>query len=297
MKKIILITTMLFATTLSFATTIKIIVPFAVGGIADQSARQVAVMLSQTTPYNYVVENHVGASGQIAARHVIAQKGPDTVLLVHSASVILHGISSTSTYNVNDFVPVSTIGSIQWFLITHKDSHVNSLDLLLTTDDPVFFGSSGEGTTNHIAGEILKKSTKRNMIHVPYRGESAALVDLMGNRISLLFAGVGVVKGNETVRVLAVSGPKRHPDYPNVPTFSEIGIKGFEKNLNWLVILANPGADPKTVSQIQTAIDKLFSDPKQTQLLTNLGIDIEKNPLNTKEFLNDETSKLRAFIK
>jgi tripartite-type tricarboxylate transporter receptor subunit TctC len=298
MKKLAFIVALLLAATQSFATDIKIVVPFAPGGLADQSARTIEKILSQSTPYNYRVEYRAGAGGQIGAKYVADQHGPETVLMVHSASVVLQSMVDDPMYQLTSFVPVATIGSTQWMLITHKDSHVNTLDKLLSTKDPVFFGSSGEGTTNHIAGKILQDATKQNLIHVPFKGEAAAFTDLLGNRVSLLFAGSGLIRGNNNIKVLAVSGQTRHRDYPDAPTLAERGIKGFETNLGWLVLLANPGADPAVIKQIQTAIEQSFKDDKMIQPMISAGVEVEKgSPLNTKQFLDSEQKKLRKFVK
>jgi tripartite-type tricarboxylate transporter receptor subunit TctC len=298
MKKLLAIATFLLASAHAFATDIKIVVPFAPGGLADQSARTIEKILSQNTPYRYTIEYRTGAGGQIGAKHVADNKNSETVLLIHSASIVLQSLIPSPMYRLTDFVPVATIGSTQWMLVTHKDSHVNTLDKLLTTKDPVFFGSSGEGTTNHIAGEILRDSTKQNLIHVPFKGEAAAFTGVLGNHVSLLFAGSGLIKGHANIKVLAVSGPTRHKDYLDVPTLSELGIGGFETNLGWLVLLANSTADPAVITKVQQVIARSFKDGPLTQSLVDAGVDIEKNStLKTKQFLESEQKKLRKFVK
>lgn len=297
MKKLLVVLALLI-TGQSFAENIKIVVPFAAGGSADFAARTVEQILSQKTSHNYVVEYHVGAGGQIGAKFVADKKNPGTVLLVHSASVILQGIGDNAVYNYKNFIPVANVGSIQWVVVTNKNSHINTPERLLTTKDVIFFGSSGVGTTNHIAGEILKYSTKQNLVHVPFKGESAAFIELLGNRISLLFASSGIVNGHSDVKVLAVTGTARSQEYPDAPTLSELGIKGFEVNPNWLVVLANPGANQTIVQQIQLALNEGLRDQTYTQSLANAGIGVEKNNiLNTKKFLETEEEKLKKFVK
>ena len=279
------------------AADIKIVVPFGAGGIADQAARTVEKILAQNTQHNYTVEYRTGAGGSIGARYVASNTESETVLLVHSASVVLQSLIPTPAYLMKDFVPVANIGSIQWLLITNKDSNVNTLNKLITVKEPIFFGSSGTGTTNHIAGQMLGAETKQNLIGVPFKGEAPAFAEVLGNRLQLLFAGSGLVKGHTDVTVLAVSGPKRHADYPSVPTLTEAGIKGFDTNLNWLVLLANPGADTTVIKEIQTALADALKDPEQTRVLTTAGVDVEINNPNTKQFLETEENKLRKFVK
>jgi tripartite-type tricarboxylate transporter receptor subunit TctC len=298
MKKLIFITAFVLAATQALATDIRIIVPFAAGGLGDQSARAIEKILSQNTPYRYTVEYRTGAGGQIGTKYVVDKKSSETVLLIHSAAVVIHSIVDTPVYQLTDLIPVATIGTTPMLLITHKDSHVNTLNKLLTTTDPVFYGSSGNGSSKHIAGEILKDSTKQNLIHVPFRGEAAAFPDLLSGRVSLLFASSGLIKGHDNIKVLAVAGPTRHQDYPDAPTLAEHGIKGFDVDLGWLVLLANPGADPAIIKKIQTAINLSVKDPVHVRALSAAGVDVEKdNTLGTKQFLDSEQKRLRKFVK
>lgn len=282
----------------AFATDIKIIVPFAPGGIADQTARTLEKILSQNTSYRYLFEYRTGAGGQIGTKYVINKKSPETVLLLHSAAVVIHSIVYATEHQLTDLIPVATFSTMPMLLITHKDSHVNTLNKLLTTTDPVFYGSGGTGSVRHISGEILKDSTKQNLIHVPFRGEAAAFPELLSGRVSLLFASSGLIEGHDNIKVLAVAGPTRHQDYPDVPTLAEHGIKGFDVDLGWLVLLANPGADPAIIKKIQTAINLSVKDPVQIRTLSSAGVDVEKdNTLDTKRFLDSEQKRLRKFVK
>lgn len=298
MKKILIaLATCVGLTFSAHSAVVKIVVPFGPGGSADYAARQVERILTNKTGYTYVVENHPGAGGQIGAQLVAKNTKAETVLLVHSLAVIINSIGDQSTYSMKEFKPVSGLGSIQWALVTHPQSHVNTLSKLMTTPDPVFFGSSGVGTSNQIAGELLKQSTKRNMIHVPFKGESAAFTEILGNRLSVLFVSTGLAVGHN-VTPLAVTGPTRSTDFPNVPTFQELGISGFDINPNWLVLLASPGSDPAIVKQIQKTLSVALQEPAEVNAFKKAGINIDRQQLlNVDHFLHNEQAKMKELLK
>lgn len=298
MKKILIaLATCVGLTFSAHSAVIKIVVPFGPGGSADYAARQVERILTNKTGRTYVVEYHPGAGGQIGAQLVAKNTKAETVLLVHSLAVIINSIGDQSTYSMKEFKPVAGLGSIQWALVTHPQSHVNTLPKLMTTPDPVFFGSSGFGTSNQIAGELLKQSTKRNMIHVPFKGESAAFTEILGNRLSVLFVSTGLAVGHN-VTPLAVTGPTRSADFPNVPTFQESGISGFDINPNWLVLLASPGSDPEIVKQIQKTLSVALQEPAEVNNFKKAGINIDRQQLlNVDHFLNNEQSKMKELLK
>ena len=161
------------------AETIRIVVPFAPGGAADQAARVLEQTLTAYTQNNYVVEYRQGAGGAIGANYVAKSRGTETILMVHSLALVVNSLQSESGYSLEEFEPVATLGTLQLALITNPKSTVNTLTKLLSTTDPVFFGSSGNGSATHIAGEIFGSNTGVNMIHVPYKGEAAALTDVL----------------------------------------------------------------------------------------------------------------------
>jgi tripartite-type tricarboxylate transporter receptor subunit TctC len=132
------------------------------------------------------------------------------------------------------------------------------------------------------------------MTHVPYRGEAAALTDILGNNITVLFTGVGVAK-DQPVTVLAVTGTRRSREFPQVPTLQEQGIRGFEVSPNWLVLLANSTADPRTLAVVRTAIGRaLAEDP---ELFSRVGVDTDRQQLyNTQQFMNSERHRVQKIL-
>lgn len=276
------------------AETIRIVVPFAPGGAADQAARVVERALTTHTQNTYVIEYRAGAGGAIGANYVAKSRGSETVLLIHSLAVVVNSLQPDATYSLAEFEPVATLGTVQLALITNPKSAVNTMPKLLATRDPVFFGSSGNGAATHIAGELFGINTGVNMTHVPYRGEAAALTDILGNNITALFTGVGVAR-DQPVAVLAVTGTRRSREFPTVPTLQEQGIRGFETSPNWLVLLANSTADPRILAVVRSAISRaLAEDP---ELFGRIGVDTDRQQLyNTHQFMTAERQRVQKIL-
>ena len=292
MKQLILSLVLLFGT--AQAETIRIVVPFAPGGAADQAARVVERALTTHTQNTYVIEYRAGAGGAIGANYVAKNRGSDTILLIHSLAVVVNSLQADSVYSLTEFEPVATLGTVQLALITNPKSAVNTMPKLLATRDPVFFGSSGTGAATHVAGEVFGTNTGVTMTHVPYRGEAAALTDILGNNIAVLFTGVGVAK-DQPVTVLAVTGTRRSREFPQVPTLQEQGIRGFEVSPNWLVLLANSTADPRTLAVVRAAISRaLAEDP---ELFARIGVDTDRQQLyNTHQFMTAERQRVQKIL-
>ena len=282
------------------AQTVRLIVPFAAGGVADRSARAFEKTLAHRLPYNFNVEYQTGAGGIIAANNVAKNNTKETVLLIHSASIVTNTFDTNSTYDLLDnFVPVALLGSVPMVLVTNRQSGISNLKQLKHTDLPMFYGTSGPGTASHVAGERLQKSINKNLTPVPYRGESAAFNDILTNNITMLFASLSVLTGyaNSTqIYMIAITGNQRNADLPTVPTFAEQGVRGFDRSPNWLVILANPGADLAVVTKIKNALADSFNNPKDQEVYRRAGIELNLQPItNVREFLLEEVEKIRLF--
>jgi tripartite-type tricarboxylate transporter receptor subunit TctC len=294
MKKFILTMLVLFFTGLASAETIRIVVPFAPGGAADQAARVLERALTTHTQNNYIIEYRAGAGGAIGANYVAKSRGSETILLIHSLALVVNSLQADSVYSLVEFEPVATLGSLQLALITNPKSTVNTMPKLLSTKDPVFFGSSGTGSATHVAGEVFGNNTGVNMTHVPYKGEAAALTDILSNNITVLFTGAGVVK-DQPVTVLAVTGIKRSKEFPKVPTLQEQGVKGFDTSPNWLVLLANSTADRRILAVVRTALNTALRD--DPELFGRAGVDTDRSQLyNTQQFLMSEQQRMRRLL-
>jgi len=287
---------------IAHADTVKIVVPYAPGGISDKTARAVEYVLNKHAPqHTYVVEYKPGAGGAVGAAILAKDKSHETTLMVASLGVLINAVLPEATYDMSkDFTHVAYLGSVQLAAITNVNSHVNTVDKLLKTDQPVFFGSSGLNSATHIAGEVLKQNTGRNLVHVPYKGEGAAVNDIVTNNIQLLITAVGVAQthyGAGRVNVLAVTGTKRNPAMPDVPTFAELGVGGFAVTPNWLTMLANTNADPKIVAQVRAALAEALKSEEDFAHFKQIGLDINRRQLYTaSEFIASETVRMKKLL-
>jgi tripartite-type tricarboxylate transporter receptor subunit TctC len=232
---------------------IRIIVPFAPGGVADNSARVVAEPLGQRLAQQIVVENRPGASGNIGAASV-AQSAPDgyTLLLGFDGTMVInpHVFSKIPFDTLKDFAPVTKLGDATLILVAHPSSGVKNLNELIQSakSKPFSYGSSGTGGTPHLIGELLKQRTGAQLEHVPYKGGGQAMADVLGGQIPLVFTAIATAQ--QYVRAgrllgLGVPSARRSPALPEVPTFVESGLTGFDVS-SWTGIFA-PAKTPRAV--------------------------------------------------
>jgi tripartite-type tricarboxylate transporter receptor subunit TctC len=234
---------------------LRIIVPFSPGGVADNSARVVAEPLGQRLGQQVVVENRPGASGNIGTQQV-AQAEADgyTLLLGFDGTMVInpHVFSKIPFDTTRDFAPVTKLGDATLILVAHPSAGVKNLGELIAQarSKPFSYGTSGTGGTPHLAGEMLKQRTGAKLEHVPYKGGGQAITDVVGGQIPLVFTAIATaqqyVRGNRLV-ALAVPGAKRSSALPDVPTFQESGLAGFDVS-SWVGIFA-PAKTPAAVIQ------------------------------------------------
>jgi tripartite-type tricarboxylate transporter receptor subunit TctC len=234
---------------------ITLVVPFAPGGSASTVARSVADKMSETLGQQIVIDNRGGAGGTLATR-AVAKGAPDgyTILVVTSATV---GTSPSLLHNLGydprkDLDPIGLIAATPNVIVVHPSFPARSLAELIKigkeTATPIPYGSPGTGTLNHLTVELLAYRTGMKLSHVPYKGAAPALNDLLGGHIGVLISAIPnahshIVAG--TIRGLAVTGAKRSPLIPAVPTFAEAGLAGYDVPLRWG--LAAPAGTPRPV--------------------------------------------------
>jgi tripartite-type tricarboxylate transporter receptor subunit TctC len=238
---------------------ITLVVPFAPGGSASTAARSVADKMSETLGQQIVIDNRGGAGGTVATRAVA--KAPSdgyTLLVITSATV---GTSPSLFQNLGydphkDFAPIGLIAATPNLIAVHPSFPARSLAELIKigkeTTTPIPYGSPGTGTLNHLTVELLAYRTGMKLSHVPYKGAGPALNDLLGGHIGVLISAIPnahshIVAG--TIYGLAVTGAKRSALIPEVPTFAEAGLSGYDVPLRWG--MAAPAGTPRPI------IDKL----------------------------------------
>src|SRR5688500_8415740 len=281
---------------------IKLVVPFAPGGVTDTSGRVVAEALSKRLGQSIVVENKAGASGNIGAQQV-AGSAPDgyTLLLGFDGSIVInpHVFANFPIDVQKDLAPVGKIGDAALIIVAHPSFPARTLPALIehAKRDPkgVSYGTSGVGGTPHIAGELLKQRTGANLTHVPYKGGGQALTDVVGGSIPLVYTAVAGAHGfvrNGKLRALGVSSAKRSSALPDVPTFSEAGVPDFVVD-SWVGLLAPAGLPPAIATRLNTELNAVLNDPEAREKLRVLGI--EATPGTAAQFRDEMARDLARY--
>ncbi len=269
---------------------VKLVVGFSVGGGTDTVARSVAKKLSEFWAQPVVIENKAGADGSIATE-MVSQSNPDgyTLVMVSNAHTITPFQRKLGYDPVRDFAPVSLIASTPNLLLVHPSLPVKNIKelvaLLKSQPGKYSFGSSGTGTSPYLAMELFKAETATQINHVPYKGSSQAVVDLLGGHVQLMFGAVPTLEphvGAGKLRAIAVSSPKRLAAFPDLPTVAET-LPGFEA-ASWYGILAPAGTPASLVSKIQNDIANALQTSEVKNFIVNSGFDVIGN--KPKEFSN-----------
>jgi tripartite-type tricarboxylate transporter receptor subunit TctC len=261
---------------------VRLIVGFPPGGGADSAARIAADRLSKIWGQQVVVENKGGAGGNIA-HDTAAHAPPDgyTMLFSPSSLPIMPMLYTSLSYNpMTDFAMISTLGRYPNLIVVSKESPRKSLkdfiDNAKANPGKVTFATPGIGTTPHLTAELFKKTAGIDLTHVPYRGVAAgAMSDLLSNRIDSMFNTTGsllqAVRSGQ-VHALAQSTPKRSPLAPELPTFSEAGVPGFDVS-SWYGLFAPAKTPPEIVKKMHDDTAKLLDEPDTRKKYENLGIE------------------------
>ncbi|OVZ59144.1 hypothetical protein CDO44_13330 [Pigmentiphaga sp. NML080357] len=263
---------------------IQMVVPFAAGGAIDQMARAVGAALSREVGQPVVIENKPGAGGNIGAAQVAKASPTGYTLLVGTSAT--HGVNpslySQLSYDaVKDFVPVSHWGSVPNVLAVQSSSAIRSVEDLVAQAQrepgKLTFGSAGNGTSLHLAGELFKQAAKVDLVHVPYRGGAPASLDLLAGNITMMFDTVAVSLPNlraGKTRALAVAAKARHFALPEVPTFAEKGYPSVV-SATWAGIFAPAGTLPAVVQRLDEASRKALEDPSVVEVMRKTGVQID----------------------
>ena len=285
---------------------IKIVVPTAPGGGNDAMARIVASKLQERWKSAVIVENKAGANGAIASEYV-ARSAPDGYTLLFGY-IATHGINpglSKVPYDpVKDFAPVAEIAEAQGVLVVNPKVEAKTVKELIALakakPGTMSYASAGNGTAPHIAGELLKQQTGIDILHVPYKGSGPAMTDTLAGTTQIMFpslvaAGPHIKSGK--LRALAVTGSKRSPLYPQLPTIAESGVSGFEIT-QWYGFFA-PAKTPKDiVDKLNKEIVAIMKDPETAKKFADQGADIVTgSPEDFGKLVQSELAKWSKFIK
>jgi tripartite-type tricarboxylate transporter receptor subunit TctC len=261
---------------------IAVVVPFPAGGSADTLARLIGQMLSERLGQAVIVENKPGAGGNLGT-DAVAKAAPDgyTLLLTPSSIAIAPALYTKLPFDpIKDFAPVTLLGSIPMVVVVYPEFPPKTLAELIALakakPGEISYASAGNGSTNHLAVELFKIKTGIDMLHVPYRGNPLAIVDVIAGRVPVFFdfvlTGLPHVREGK-VRALAVTGAHRSQVLPDVPTVAEAEVPGFEAS-TWFAVYAPAGTKPEIVEKLNAEILAVLALPKIRERLTALGVDI-----------------------
>jgi len=260
---------------------IRIIVPYTAGGSSDYVARTIATRLQENLKNPVTVENKPGGNAQIGCDYV-AKSAPDgyTLLLAglttHAAAPALYKKLPYDT--IKDFAPITNLIESPLVVVVHPDVHANTLQAFVSlakaNPGKLNYGSAGVGNTLHLAGEMFRMSTGTDIVHVPYKGASQALGDLLGGRIQVMFDLPQTPLANiqaGKLRALAVTGSERLSLLPNVPTTAEAGVPAFTFG-TWIGLVAPAGTPPAIVNRLYTEIAKAVTHPEVREAFAKMAM-------------------------
>jgi tripartite-type tricarboxylate transporter receptor subunit TctC len=286
---------------------IRIVVSFPPGGAADQIARAVQQPLQEALGQTVVVENRAGANGNIAGDHVAKQPADGHTLLMSSGGTVSinpHLYAKMSFDPTKDLVPVAAAARVLVFLeVNPAKVPVNSaqdfLKYLKANPGKLTFGSPGNGSSPHLAAEMMKSQASVFATHIPYRGAAPAMQDLLAGQIDFMFdPGIGLthVKAGK-LKLLAVGSPRRSPQFPDVPTMEEAGLKGFDAD-TWFGFYAPAGTPQPVVARLNAEINKILNTkPFQDRMATLGAIPVPMTPQEFAARAQTDSVRFGALIK
>ena len=286
---------------------VRMVVGFPPGGGTDVVARVISQKLTEWWGQAVTVENRAGATGTIGA-DVVAKSAPDgyTLIMGHvNSHAIAPNLFSKLPYDaLKDFAAVSYVGYVPNVLAVHPSVNVKSVKelvaLLKSKPGQFNYASSGNGSTQHLAGEMFKQLTGTSIVHVPYKGSGDAIKDLLAGVVAMNFDTMPPVLPHiqaGKLRGLAISTPKRLPQLADVPTFLEEGITGFDVS-NWYGVMAPAGTPREIVAKLNADINKAMQVPEVRQRLESVGTQLrEQSAAEFEAYMKAEVGKYAKLIK
>ncbi|MBT9514847.1 MAG: tripartite tricarboxylate transporter substrate binding protein [Acidovorax sp.] len=286
---------------------VTIVVPFAAGGTTDILARIIGQALTTELGQSVIVDNRAGAGGNIGG--ALAAKSPADGYTLFMGTVGTHAINA-SLYKkmpfdpIKDFAPLTRVANVPNLLVANPAQPYKSVKELIAyakaNPGKVNFGSSGNGSSIHLSGELFKSLAKVDMVHVPYKGSAPAVTDLLGNQIGIMFdnmpSAIQHVRSGKLVPI-AVTTAKRSPELPNVPTIAEAGVPGYEAT-SWFGMFAPTGTPAPVLARINTALAKVLNQAEVKKKINEQGAETySETPEQFAAFIQAESIKWGKVVK
>jgi len=261
---------------------VRLIVPYPPGGGNDNLARIFSQKLGERLNQTFVVENRPGAGTLIGSE--VAAKAPGDGYTLLLSSIVTHALAPALypkiPYDpIRDFVPITTLAVAPTVLVVNQAFPAKSVQEVITlakaSPGKYTFPSGGNGTTPHISGEIFKSMTGVDLLHVPYKGGGPAIADVMGGQVDMMFdtaaSAMPHVRSGK-LRALAIATPKRHPDFPDLPTFAEQGLPDYAIN-SWYSLHAPAGTPREVIQRLHAEVVNVLRTPDVVEKLRALNAD------------------------
>ncbi|OZI32084.1 hypothetical protein CAL29_30075 [Bordetella genomosp. 10] len=258
---------------------VRIVVPYPAGGTTDFAARLIAEQLTRRSGQSFIVENKPGATGSIGAMDVLNARHDGYTLLMNDTSfAIVPSLSKSLKWHPKtDFIPISTVAISPVVFVVAADSPFHTLQDFIAAakakPGALEYGAGGYGGSTHLAFEVFNDQAGIKVQDIPYKGAGESLVGLMGGSVKAMIAAapslLGQIKSGK-IRALAVSGPKRLPVLPDVPTFAEAGLPSYDVEY-WFGLVAPKNTPPQVVARLHELLTQSLADPRTQESLQNVG--------------------------
>jgi tripartite-type tricarboxylate transporter receptor subunit TctC len=283
---------------------VRVIVNVAPGGVADVTARVLGARLTETLGQPFVIENRAGGDGYIGFE-AVGRADPDGYSFLYSpgSSMMIapHIVNRADLDPTKLLTPVVPTGRVSLYVLTHPNVPVSNFKEFLAyaraNPGKLNYGTPGNGTSPHIATEVFNREAKVKMNHIPYKGAGPALKDLLGGVIDLTFdPGVGLAQAKAgKLRMIVIAGPTRHPDFPDVSTLEENGIRGVDGGPHF-AFYATAGAPREAIERLNREVIRLMQEPQVRERFKALAVELAE-PMTPAEFAAYVKSEYERYAK
>lgn len=284
---------------------VRIVLPFAAGGVADITARVIAERLGVRLNGRFYVENQPGAGGIAAARSVISSQADGyTLALLSNGTAISVSLFNKLPYDpLKDFAPISSLGYFDFILATSADSPFKTLAEFMAAarakPGSLNVGTINVGSTQNLSAELFKTAAKLDFVIIPHRGTPEVLISTMQGNLGLMIDSYSALKGNLAdgkIRALAATGPARSASTPDIPTVQETGVAGYDV-VSWNALFAPAATPPEIVKTLNQALQEILAEPDVKKRLLELGIEAKAStPEEISARLKSDIDKWRNVI-